>query len=154
MNKHPNYTLLKVKKHRGMEGEGFNALLALSSDKKVIAEVMDEGSGGPLFIRPTDKVKYAQFVSYVASQSVTYDLGDGRGPVEITTEREGCVIEEILEAFEWQKLIARASKTSIVFRLKEDPNDSYRKVPLKGRAKDELVKAIYKKYPTAEILSQ
>jgi hypothetical protein len=151
--KHPAYTLLKSKKHTGMEGPGFRAFLARKADNKILAEVYNGGDGGPTIIRPMDPEGYKGFAQYVASMKITFDLFGNGNVTEITTGKDQCIIEEILDDLEWQKKLERAAKTAVLFRLETDPEDAVRKVPLKGHSRESVIAWVNGKYPKAKILA-
>ncbi len=151
MSKHPAYTLAKVKTFRGMEGQGFSATLVRVADKAAIAEVLDEGRGGAMRIVPANAAAYAEYVAYVAPLKLSF-MFDG-GMVEITTEKEAAVIEDILDDLKWQKRIEKVAKAAVVYRKPGDPIDAFRKMPLNGRTREGLTALIKQNCPDVIIIA-
>ena len=109
-------TIKKLKLFQGMEGEGFN--LDLYLDGKKIAFVMDGGNGGVFnydFISPAAATAFVGIVNAmppipIQDESWRDIYPDGLIPVTIDM-----AVDELINEHNYQKRLARARKTSLIF---------------------------------------
>lgn len=119
-----DYNVKGVKSFRGMEGQGFNAILYRGKIK--IAFVIDEANGGcyhyDWFSRAEEKILRDHCES-LPTQAI-YD-------VEIAVDPD-MLMSELVDKYENDKKFSRLCKISTLFRLKGDPEGQYqvyKKVP-------------------------
>ena len=146
------YTLKGLKTWKSHDGGGWQAKLLANG--KVIAEVTDEGNGGPLdwlFMPDTSD----NVVAFGAAHGVT-DILASRCIVRCDTAADTAVCE-MVDALEnaqrHNKQVRRWCKTETLFRLPDDKEGAYRTI--KAVYAPPVRKFILQKYgPTVTIVNE
>lgn len=145
-----NYHLKGIKTWNGTDGGGFEATLYL--DKKKIATVMNEGSGGCDHYRFFNREDEKPFETFAAEW---YEKSDAKTEWVNLTKKHGgdedpgmeykmtSWIWDFIGSKELEKRLKRISKTKTLFRLKGDAKDEWRSLNALG---DRAVQWLAKKY--------
>ena len=120
------YSVASIKEFMGIDCRGFNCSLRFRGKK--IADAINDGSGGPTFIRwgrgkrELYEDKLSEFVKTIPSMP---SLIKGHGDIEVDTEFFiSLLFEAAAELKEFTRIIRRGNRTA--FRLKGDKPLTYR----------------------------
>ena len=139
------YTLKGLKTWRSHDGGGWQVQLLANGTR--IAEVTDEGNGGPL-----DWLIGPETVDAVAAFGVTHGVKElvTNGHVRCDTDADSA-LATMIDALEAQKQLKRWCKTKVLFTVPGDEVGSFRTI--KGAISERIRLHIMSKYPTATIIN-
>lgn len=179
MHKLKDFSLSGVKTFRGMEGGGLNAFLTLKGKK--IAEVIDDGNGGEMYVRFAKNHDGKMYFTAFDPPADVAEFLAGPEALKIGNDRESKFrkqypglytkepmptewgitdfVEYLLEQHEEQKEIKRMSKRyGFLYRIPGTPGISYFKVPKNHRWTkayyETLLAKVKSKHKDIEILAE
>jgi len=139
------FTIKGLKTWHGMEGHAFQC--SLYADRKRIAVVTEEATGGPM---RWDVLEPEAVAAFGRHHGVA-DLLVGPRCAKIDTDADMAVVNLVVE-YESAKQLRRWCKKETLFRLPDDKEGTYRTIrrPFSGKVRDYILT----KYPTAEIMNE
>jgi hypothetical protein len=109
-------TLKKVKTFKGMDGIGINADVYF--DGKKVAEALDEGCGGELYIQWLDPKMESVVAAYITSLNIPAEVVhcEGTSDFEMPYDLEH-IINTFVDGMETQKRLKAICRTKTLIRL-------------------------------------
>ena len=137
------YEVKNVKIHKDMSEETLCFSAAIYADGKRIGTAKNQGQGGPNHYEADDDEAFKALEAFAKE----------RGTVEekFSFMETDIFIDELVNEFDWNRILRRDCKTKTLFRTSDEPNkDSWRVI--KAKFSDEIRSYIYSKYGTDAII--